>query len=190
MKGLRPCLTAGAARVSLPSPMPQLSLHTPLGEITVSEDDGAIVALDWGRGRDQVATPLLLRAREQLQDYFDGTRTNFDLPLAPHGTDFQRRVWDELCAIPAGETRTYAEIARAVGCRAARAIGQANGANPIPILIPCHRVVAADGTLGGYSGGEGEATKRYLLDLEGAAPGGRTLFTAAKRRGTIRTRTE
>jgi methylated-DNA-[protein]-cysteine S-methyltransferase len=96
-------------------------------------------------------------------------------------------VWDALCAIPAGETRTYADIARAVGCRAARAIGQANGANPIPILIPCHRVVAADGSLGGYSGGEGEATKRYLLDLEGAAPGGQSLFTAARRRGSTRT---
>jgi methylated-DNA-[protein]-cysteine S-methyltransferase len=159
--------------------MPQLSLHTPLGDLTLSEEDGAIVALDWGRGRDQAETPLLRRARDQLQDYFDGTRTAFDLPLAPHGTDFQRRVWDALCTIPAGQTRSYAEIARQVGCRAARAIGQANGANPIPILIPCHRVVAADGSLGGYSGGEGEATKRHLLDLERAAPGTATLFTAA-----------
>jgi methylated-DNA-[protein]-cysteine S-methyltransferase len=158
--------------------MPQLSLHTPLGDLTLSEEDGAIVALDWGRGRDQDATALLTRARDQLQDYFDGTRTAFDLPLAPHGTEFQRKVWDALCAIPAGQTRSYADIARQVGCRAARAIGQANGANPIPILIPCHRVVAANGALGGYSGGEGEATKRYLLDLERAAPGADTLFTA------------
>lgn len=167
--------------------MPQLSLLTPLGDLTVSEEDGAIVALDWGRGRDRADTPLLRRARDQLQAYFDGERMAFDLPLAPHGTDFQRKVWDALRAIPAGETRTYADIARAVGCRAARAIGQANGANPIPILIPCHRVVAADGSLGGYSGGEGEATKRYLLDLEGAAPGGHSLFTAARRRGSTRT---
>ena len=159
--------------------MPQLSLHTPLGDLTISEEDGAIVALDWGRGRDQDATPLLTRARDQLQDYFDGTRMAFDLPLAPHGTAFQRRVWDALCTIPAGQTRSYADIARQVGCRSPRAIGQANGANPIPILIPCHRVVAADGSLGGYSGGEGEATKRYLLDLEGDAPGATTLFTAA-----------
>jgi methylated-DNA-[protein]-cysteine S-methyltransferase len=159
--------------------MPQLSLHTPLGDLTLSEEDGAIVALDWGRGRDQADTALLRRARDQLQDYFDGTRTAFDLPLAPHGTAFQRKVWDALCTIPAGQTRSYAEIAQQVGCRAARAIGRANGANPIPILIPCHRVVAADGTLGGYSGGEGEATKRYLLDLERAAPGAPTLFTAA-----------
>ena len=152
--------------------MPQLSLLTPLGDLTVSEEDGAIVALDWGRGRDQADTPLLRRARDQLQAYFDGERTAFDLPLAPHGTDFQRRVWEALCTIPAGETRTYADIARAVGCRAARAIGQANGANPIPILIPCHRVVAADGSLGGYSGGEGPDTKRYLLahEQDAAAP--------------------
>jgi methylated-DNA-[protein]-cysteine S-methyltransferase len=168
--------------------MPQLSLHTPLGDLTLSEEDGAIVALDWGRGRDQEATPLLRRARDQLQDYFDGTRSDFDLPLNPHGTAFQRRVWDALRAIPAGQTRSYAEIARAVGCRAPRAIGQANGANPIPILIPCHRVVAADGSLGGYSGGEGEATKRYLLDLERAAPGAATLFTAASPKAQRRTR--
>jgi methylated-DNA-[protein]-cysteine S-methyltransferase len=168
--------------------MPQLSLHTPLGDLTVSEEDGAIVALDWGRGRDQDATPLLLRARDQLQDYFDGTRTAFDLPLAPHGTAFRRKVWDALCTIPAGQTRSYLDIARQIGCRAPRAIGQANGANPIPILIPCHRVVAADGSLGGYSGGEGEATKRYLLDLERAAPGADTLFTAATTSAQRRTR--
>lgn len=168
--------------------MPQLSLHTPLGDLTVSEEEGAIVALDWGRGRDQAETALLRRARDQLQDYFDGARTVFDLPLAPHGTNFQRRVWDALRAIPAGQTRTYADIAREIGCRAPRAIGQANGANPIPILIPCHRVVAADGTLGGYSGGEGAATKRYLLDLERAAPGAATLFTAAAPPAQKRTR--
>jgi methylated-DNA-[protein]-cysteine S-methyltransferase len=103
--------------------MAQLSLHTPLGDLTVSEEDGAIVALDWGRGRDQADTPLLRRARDQLQDYFDGTRTVFDLPLAPHGTAFRRKVWDALLRIPAGETRSYVDIAREVGCRAPRAIG-------------------------------------------------------------------
>jgi methylated-DNA-[protein]-cysteine S-methyltransferase len=149
--------------------MPHLSLLTPLGEITLFEEDGAIVALDWGRAApgDEPETPLLAAARARLQDFFDGADTSFDdLPLAPQGTEFQRRVWDALRRIPPGETRTYAEIAREVGCRAARAIGQANGANPIPILIPCHRVVAAGGALGGYSGGEGPTTKRYLLDLE------------------------
>lgn len=153
---LRPCV------------MPQLSLLTNLGDLTISEDDGAIVALDWGRGRDQEETPLLRRARDQLQAYFDGKRLSFDLPLAPHGSDFQKRVWSALCAIPPGETRSYADIARAIGS-APRAVGGANGANPIPIIIPCHRVVAADGSLGGYSGGDGPATKRFLLDLESRA---------------------
>ena len=148
--------------------MPQLSILTNLGDLTISEDDGAIVALDWGRGRDQAETPLLRRARDQVQDYFDGKRLTFALPLAPHGSDFQKRVWAALCTIPPGETRSYADIARVIGS-APRAVGGANGANPIPIIIPCHRVVAADGSLGGYSGGEGPATKRFLLDLESRA---------------------
>ncbi len=157
--------------------MPQLSLLTPLGDITLSEEDGAIVALDWGRGRDRDETPLLRRAAEQLQDYFDGAAGDGfdDLPLQPQGTAFRRRVWEALRRIPAGETRSYLDIAREVGCLSARAIGGANGANPIPILIPCHRVVAADGSLGGYSGAEGQATKRYLLDLERRALAGRPI---------------
>jgi methylated-DNA-[protein]-cysteine S-methyltransferase len=148
--------------------MPQLSLLTPLGDLTLSEEGGAIVALDWGRGRDPGETPLLRRAAARLQDYFDGAAGDGfdDLPLQPQGTAFRRRVWEALRRIPAGETRSYLDIAREVGCLSARAIGGANGANPIPILIPCHRVVAADGSLGGYSGAEGQATKRYLLDLE------------------------
>jgi len=145
--------------------MPQLTCLTPLGEVTVSEEDGTIVALDWGRGRDQARTLLLLRAIAQLQDYFDDPHAGFDLPLAPHGSAFQRRVWDALRAIPAGATRSYGELARLLGT-SARAIGQANGANPIPILIPCHRVLAAGGALGGYSGGEGPPTKLWLLNHE------------------------
>ena len=144
--------------------MPQLSLHSPFGDITVSEENGAIVAVDWGWGRDQTETSLLLRARAALFDYFDGARCDFDLPLAPAGSPFRTRVWAALRAIPYGETRTYGDLAAALGS-AARAIGQANGANPIPILIPCHRVVAGNG-LGGYSGGDGPATKRALLALE------------------------
>ncbi|MBV8913684.1 MAG: methylated-DNA--[protein]-cysteine S-methyltransferase [Acetobacteraceae bacterium] len=147
--------------------MPQLSFHTPLGGLTVSEEDGAIVAIDWGWGRDQTETPLLLRAREQLQEYFDGLRTGFELPLAPQGTAYRRRVWAALCTIPPGQTRTYADIARLVG-GSARSVGQANGANPIPVIIPCHRVVATGG-IGGYSGGEGLLTKRFLLQLEARA---------------------
>jgi methylated-DNA-[protein]-cysteine S-methyltransferase len=173
--------------------MPQISLHTPLGEITLFEEDGAIVALDWGRGGHpdlpaaaEVNTPLLRTARERLQDYFDGRTVDFDgLSLSPQGTAFQRRVWEALRRIPPGETRTYAEIARDVGCRAARAIGQANGANPIPILIPCHRVVAAGGALGGYSGADGPATKRYLLDLERRARQAQGCRATPPQQGTL-----
>ena len=144
--------------------MPQLSFHTPLGAVSVSEEDGAIVAFDWGWGRDQAQTPLLLRAREQLHAYFDGEITAFDLPLAPFGSPYRRRVWAALCAIPYGQTRSYREIAAAVG-GSARSVGGANGANPLPVLVPCHRVVGASG-LGGYSGGNGLDTKRHLLSLE------------------------
>jgi methylated-DNA-[protein]-cysteine S-methyltransferase len=144
--------------------VPQLSLHTPIGDISVSEEDGAIVALDWGWGRDQLPTPLLLRAREQLHAYFDLRLTAFSLPLAPAGSAYRRRVWEALTRIPFGNTRTYAEIAAEAG-GSARSIGQASASNPIPILIPCHRVVSSTG-IGGYSGGEGLATKRFLLGLE------------------------
>ena len=150
-----------------PGPVPQLSLHTPVGDLSVSEEGGAIVAVDWGWGRDQSETPLLRAAREQLQAYFDGELTTFELPLRPAGTLYCRRVWEALCAIPYGATRSYAELAKGAG-GSARSIGQANGRNPIPIIIPCHRVVAA-GNLGGYSGGEGLVTKRFLLALEARA---------------------
>lgn len=145
--------------------MPQLSCLTPLGAVTVTEEDGAIVALDWGRGRDQQVTPLLRAAIGQIQDFFDGTRSHFDLPLAPAGSAFRQRVWQALRDIPAGTTRTYGDLAVALSS-SARAVGQANGANPIPILIPCHRVIAAGGKLGGYSGGDGADTKRALLRHE------------------------
>ena len=152
------CRTAWGSR------LPQLSLHTPLGALTISEDDGVVVALDWGWGRDQAETPLLLRARDQMHEYFDGERTSFDLPLAPQGTPYRQRVWAALQAIPYGETRTYRDIAASAG-GVARSVGQANGENPLPILIPCHRVVASHG-LGGYSGGDGIETKRFLLEHE------------------------
>ncbi len=144
--------------------MPQLSLHTPAGDLSVSEEDGAVIALDWGWGKDQMPTALLRRAREQLYAYFDRQLTDFDLPLAPAGSPFQKRVWQALCQIPYGRTCSYADIAGKIGS-VPRAVGQANAANPIPIIIPCHRVLASNG-LGGYSGGDGLATKRWLLDLE------------------------
>jgi methylated-DNA-[protein]-cysteine S-methyltransferase len=144
--------------------VPQLSLHTPAGDLTISEEADQIVALDWGWGRDQTPTPLLIEAREELFAYFDGTRTAFELPLAPAGSPFQKRVWQALCHIPFGQTRTYAQIATEIAS-VPRAVGQASAANPIPIFIPCHRVLAANG-IGGYSGGDGLTTKRLLLDLE------------------------
>ena len=144
--------------------MPQLSLHSPIGDITVSEEDGAIVAVDWGWGRDQAQTPLLVEARKQLHAYFDGELTRFDLLVRPAGTPYRQRVWQALSDIPYGATRSYAEIATVAG-GSARSVGQANGCNPIPIVIPCHRVVASS-NLGGYSGGDGLATKQYLLALE------------------------
>jgi methylated-DNA-[protein]-cysteine S-methyltransferase len=150
--------------------MPQLSLHSPLGALTLSEEDGAIVALDWGFGRDQTATPLLLEGRAQVQAYFDGTLRDFDLPLAPHGSPYRRRIWQALAEIPYGRTCSYSEIAAKAG-GSARSVGTANGANPIPIIIPCHRVVGAT-SLGGYSGGDGIETKIWLLALEQGHPQG------------------
>jgi len=144
--------------------LPQRSLHTPIGDITVSEEGGAIVALDWGWGRDQSNSPLLARAADQLNAYFDGTLKDFDLPLAPVGTPYRRRVWEALRTIPYGQTRSYLDIAALAG-GSARSVGQANGSNPIPLIIPCHRVVAST-HVGGYSGGDGVATKRWLLALE------------------------
>ena len=119
---------------------------------------------------DDAATPgpaaaLLDEAQRQLDQYFASARTRFDLPLAPHGTDFQRRVWDQLQFIGFGQVRSYQQIAHALGQPAAcRAVGLANARNPLPILIPCHRVVAADGRLTGFAGGLD--AKRWLLDHE------------------------
>jgi methylated-DNA-[protein]-cysteine S-methyltransferase len=146
--------------------MTQLSLHSPVGDLTVSEVDGAIVAVDWGWAPEQTRTPLLERARDWLDAYFDGEVRSLDLPLSPFGTAFQRRVWQAMREIPYGHTRTYGELAGIAG-GVARAVGVACGANPIPILIPCHRVLARGG-LGGYSGDGGVETKIALLRLEGA----------------------
>jgi methylated-DNA-[protein]-cysteine S-methyltransferase len=154
--------------------MPQLSMHSPIGDLTISEEDGAIVAVDWGWGRDQTQTELLTRAVRQLNEYFDGTRTAFDLPLNPEGTQFDKKVWREMLRIPSGEVRTYGDLAKRLDAPA-RAVGTACGRNPIPVIIPCHRVVATGG-LGGYSGEGGAETKLALLGIEGH-PLGVTLFT-------------
>ncbi len=139
-------------------------MHSPVGDITLFEEDGALVALEWGWVPGQEPTGLLRRAVEQLEAYFDGCLRAFDLPLAPAGTPYQQAVWRALCDIPYGEVRNYKQIAAVAG-GAPRSVGQANGRNPIAIIIPCHRVVAAS-DLGGYSGGEGLVTKRWLLALE------------------------
>ena len=153
--------------------MPQLSLHSPVGDLTISEEEGAIVALDWGRvsaavpGAELRQTALLAQAHMLLQSYFDGQPADFNsLAMKPYGTPFQQRVWQALQTIPAGTTRTYGELAQQLGS-APRPLGGACGANPIPILIPCHRVVSSQG-LGGFSAEGGVATKVALLRLEGA----------------------
>jgi len=145
--------------------MPQLSLHSPVGDLSLSQDEDAIVALDWGWGRDQTPTPLLKEAVKQLNAYFDGKLTDFDLPLAPFGTAFQKRVWQQMCKIPYGKTRTYGKVAGKLKS-GARPVGTACGRNPIPIIIPCHRILGT-ATLGGYSGAGGLETKVALLRLEG-----------------------
>ena len=142
-------------------------VDSPVGRLTLTETDGAITALEW---RDEDAPPawdLLKRATGELAAYFAGDLRNFTLPLAPRGSEFQQGFYRALCAIPYGETRTYGDPAAELGV-SAQAIGQACGANPIPILIPCHRVLSSTG-LGGFSDAGGVETKVALLRLEGAA---------------------
>lgn len=142
------------------------AIKTPIGPLTLQADEAAVTAIRFGAGGAQDASPLLDAAEAQLREYFAGTRRTFDLPLAPRGTAFQQRVWAALRAIPYGETRTYGELAAAIGSpNASRAVGMANHRNPIPIIIPCHRVIGANGTLTGYAGGL--EIKRRLLALEG-----------------------
>ncbi|TKZ21638.1 methylated-DNA--[protein]-cysteine S-methyltransferase [Shimia litoralis] len=145
--------------------MTQLTLDTPTGPMCLTERDGAIVRLEWGEGGHD-HTLLLDAAMRQVQDYFAGQRETFDLPLVVDGSDFQRAVCDAMIAIPFGYTKTYGEIAKALGVPA-QAVGQACGGNPIPVIIPCHRVMGAKG-LTGFSGQGGVETKVALLRLEGA----------------------
>ena len=144
--------------------MPQLSLHTPVGALTVSEEAGRVLSIDWGWGRDQTRSAVLVEAKAQLDAYFDGHLTEFDLPLDPGGTPFQRRVWEAISQIPFGQTQAYGIVAGRTG-GSARAVGQANARNRLPILVPCHRVVGSVG-LGGYSGGDGITVKEFLLSHE------------------------
>jgi methylated-DNA-[protein]-cysteine S-methyltransferase len=156
------------------------STDSPIGRLTISATEDAIFAIGWAGEADGEPTPLLAEACRQLEAYFDRRLSRFDLPLMPAGSPFERRVWEAMRQIPHGQTRSYGELAMDVGS-APRAIGRACGHNPIPIVIPCHRVLARGG-LGGYSGGEGLATKRRLLELEQAA----TPFVSSRAHGSGR----
>ena len=146
--------------------MPERSFDSPVGRISVVEKDGAITRLYWGGAGDD-DTALLRQAGEQLSAYFAGELEVFDLPLQVEGSDFQRAVCAAMSAIPFGETRTYGEVAADLRVPP-QPVGQACGGNPIPIIIPCHRVLSATG-LGGFSGDGGVETKVTLLKHEGAA---------------------
>lgn len=148
--------------------MRNATIESPVGRVQVTAVEDAIVRIGWG-GDSQPADDALLRdALEQLSAYFNGDLTDFSLPLAPAGSDFQQRVFAAMSAIPYGGTRAYGDIAEELDVFA-QAVGQACGANPIPIVIPCHRVLARNG-LGGYSGAGGIETKIRLLQLEGGYP--------------------
>jgi methylated-DNA-[protein]-cysteine S-methyltransferase len=167
--------TAVREHVILPSPIGSLTLVAEAGELTALYMDAQQHRPDeasLGVPGDPDAAPFAAAAR-QLADYFAGRLTEFDLPLAPAGTAFQRRVWAALQTIPYGQTWSYAQLAEKIGqATAVRAVGLANGRNPIALVIPCHRVIGSDGKLTGYGGGLDR--KRFLLDLEASvAPRGR-----------------
>ena len=145
--------------------------HSPVGDLQLEYENGAVTALKTVKAEvqsDGAPDALAETVFSQLDEYFAGTRTAFDFPCAPQGTPFQQKVWAALREIPYGETRSYKQIAEAIGKpKACRAVGMANNRNPIIIVIPCHRVIGADGSLTGYGGGL--EMKRALLDLESAA---------------------
>ncbi|RRD58556.1 methylated-DNA--[protein]-cysteine S-methyltransferase [Comamonadaceae bacterium OH2545_COT-014] len=154
------------------------TIDSPVGRLLIATSDEGLHAIEFPQGRHPVKRdahwqesphPLLNEAARQLGEYFAGQRRVFDLPLAPQGTDFQQRVWQALRTIPYGQTRSYAQLAAAIGQpKAMRAVGAANGRNPLSIVVPCHRVIGADGSLVGFGGGL--PVKTFLLRLEGALP--------------------
>jgi methylated-DNA-[protein]-cysteine S-methyltransferase len=150
-------------------------ISSPIGKLLLAGDESGlkIIGFQEGKGRVEVkpnwyvSDDCFVDAEKQLVEYFKGERTEFDLRLAPSGTTFQLEVLNALLEIPCGETRCYLDIARRIGRpKAVRAVGAANGRNPLPIVIPCHRVIGSDGSLTGFGGGL--AAKKFLLDLEGA----------------------
>jgi methylated-DNA-[protein]-cysteine S-methyltransferase len=150
-------------------------MGSPIGRLELVEAGGALVAIhfdapaDGSPQHERGGSAVLTHAHQQLAEYFAGTRRVFDLPLRPAGTEFQRRVWEVLATVPWGTTTTYGAIAARLGLPpgASRAVGAANGANPLPVVLPCHRVIGSDGTLTGYAGGL--ERKALLLRLEGVA---------------------
>ncbi len=145
-------------------------VDSPVGRLAIEADQDAVTSVRWSgadeSARDTSMTPVLKEAVRQLERYFAGKLTGFDLPLAARGTDFQKSVWKMMCEIPFGGTATYGGMAMALGS-GPRAVGMACGRNPIPIIVPCHRVLGSGGREGGFSGGQGLPTKRQLLALEG-----------------------
>lgn len=141
------------------------TIDTPFGPLRIVTDDVAVLQIWFGAGEMDDSSPLLDRAVVELSEWLRGERRGFTLPLAPQGTPFQLSVWEALRGIPYGETRTYAEIAAVVGRpSASRAVGAANGKNPLPIIVPCHRVIGAGGSLTGFGGGL--PVKQWLLAHE------------------------
>lgn len=146
---------------------------TPLGWMALGEEEGAVVRLYLPNTPTPRlmphATPLLEEGAKQILEYLKGERQTFDLPLRPQGTPFQQKVWTALLNIPYGETRTYRDLAQAVDCpRGFQAVGQANSKNPIPILIPCHRVIGSSGALRGYAGGTDLQQTLLSLEMKGS----------------------
>lgn len=143
---------------------------SPVGRLAIEADHDALTRLRWTsddeRARDQGMNPVLEEAARQLERYFARKLKRFELPLAARGTDFQKSVWKMMSEIPYGETATYGGMATALGS-GPRAVGMACGRNPIPVIVPCHRVLGSGGKEGGFSGGQGLPTKRKLLALEG-----------------------
>ncbi|MEM6387669.1 MAG: methylated-DNA--[protein]-cysteine S-methyltransferase [Pseudomonadota bacterium] len=146
--------------------MPKRSIETMVGALTLHQNHNAIAALTWEAGASDETT-LLFEAEHQLRAYFSGDLNSFNLPLEVSGGPLQKAVCDAMLNIPLGETRTYGDLARELN-RPAQAVGRACGGNPIPVIIPCHRIVGAN-SLGGFSGGTGIETKVALLKHEGAA---------------------
>ncbi len=157
-------------------------MDSPVGRLYMAEEGGRLTHLLFERSGElcePAETPLLSEVKKQLDEYFSGRRRIFNLPLAPSGSDFQRACWRALLTIPYGQTCSYGDLAQLVGNpKAYRAVGNANHNNPISIIIPCHRVIAADGSLAGYGGGL--ELKAYLLNLEQRVIGGNKIWRLRK----------